>query len=520
VDIIPGDLAEFNIEPVDIEVSAGTTVQFVATGYDAYKNQVTDMTLTWTSSGGGEVDTAGLYKPRQVGTWTVTASASGMSATANVNVIPGALSKFEVTPTSTTITAGNSLQFAVKGYDFYDNELPSGTLETTWMVDGGGDITDAGLFLAKWVGTWKLTASSSGKEAYATIIIKPGPPAKLIIEPVEYSMYVGESITFTVRSYDQYNNPVPASDVTLAWTESGGGEITDTGKFTADTPGSDWEVSASTGTDGTITTTAKINIEPTEDTDTDGDGIPDVWETKFGLDPLDPSDAEQDHEGDGADTLTEYQTGTNPRIEDTDGDGLPDGWELDYEFDPLEAIGVNGGEGDPDKDGYANLAEYQGGTDPLDGRDPLPEAGGAAKSDAGDKSEGLSGAAIAGILIAVIIAILIITMFLKRTGRLPKKFFGKTISPEDELTPGSPYDLINQTTPFGQPTMPPQLPQPQAPIQPQQPQQPPQWPAQPPQQLPPSYEQMGNAPYDEMQQINEQTTQAINNNMDDQYNQL
>jgi hypothetical protein len=53
-----------------------------------------------------------------------------------------------------------------------------------------------------------------------------------------------------------------------------------------------------------------------------------------------------------------------------------------------------------------------------------------------------------------------------------------------------------------------------------QPQQPPQWPAQPPQQLPPSYGQMGNAPYDEMQQINEQTTQAINNSMNDQYNQL
>ncbi len=46
--------------------------------------------------------------------------------------------------------------------------------------------------------------------------------------------------------------------------------------------------------------------------DSDADGMPDDWEIKYGLNPFDPSDANQDLDGDGLTNLQEYQLGTDP----------------------------------------------------------------------------------------------------------------------------------------------------------------------------------------------------------------
>jgi hypothetical protein len=49
-----------------------------------------------------------------------------------------------------------------------------------------------------------------------------------------------------------------------------------------------------------------------EDRDTDGDKMPDVWEETYGLNPYDPGDAGADADSDGFTNLEEYQGNSNP----------------------------------------------------------------------------------------------------------------------------------------------------------------------------------------------------------------
>lgn len=107
--------------------------------------------------------------------------------------------------------------------------------------------------------------------------------------------------------------------------------------------------------------------------DSDGDGMPDVWEIQVSLNPNDPTDANLDPDQDGLTNLHEYVLHTNPMRADTDGngindgqedfdhDGMPNWFEMKYSLRPFDATDISE---DPDNDGYSNLQEFKQNTNP------------------------------------------------------------------------------------------------------------------------------------------------------------
>lgn len=75
-----------------------------------------------------------------------------------------------------------------------------------------------------------------------------------------------------------------------------------------------------------------------------------------------PGDLDLDN--DGVSNDDEIALGTNPNNPDTDGDGLPDLWEIVHGLDPKSGTGRDGGDGDWDGDGMNNRNELLFGTDP------------------------------------------------------------------------------------------------------------------------------------------------------------
>ncbi|QBG48243.1 hypothetical protein EGM51_12885 [Verrucomicrobia bacterium S94] len=103
-------------------------------------------------------------------------------------------------------------------------------------------------------------------------------------------------------------------------------------------------------------------LDPAAGIDTDGDGMPDELTGVSGSNP--PLIADTDDDNDRLLDAVEISLGTDPCNRDSDGDGLDDGWESEYGFDPLSNEGDDGALGDVDNDGFSNLEELTGGTDP------------------------------------------------------------------------------------------------------------------------------------------------------------
>lgn len=88
---------------------------------------------------------------------------------------------------------------------------------------------------------------------------------------------------------------------------------------------------------------ARISVPLVVQTDGDGDGIGDAWEVTHGLDPLEPQDAQQDQDADGAVAVEEFVTGGVPTAADSDGDGSWDGVEVAAGTDPASAASTPSG---------------------------------------------------------------------------------------------------------------------------------------------------------------------------------
>jgi parallel beta-helix repeat protein len=142
----------------------------------------------------------------------------------------------------------------------------------------------------------------------------------------------------------------------------------------------------------------QVHIFKSPTYDTDGDKMPDIWESSFELNPNNPNDAIKDSDKDTLLNIDEYNNNTNPNEPDTDFDGLFDVEEiLEYYTNPTNP--------DTDNDTYSDGEEVANGTDPLNPlENPLTQKKGVYKP-----SQELN---VLVVIISVVIIIILILLLL------------------------------------------------------------------------------------------------------------
>lgn len=112
------------------------------------------------------------------------------------------------------------------------------------------------------------------------------------------------------------------------------------------------------GIDDAAATRLGLNLAEIDST---GDGIPDRWLLRHGLDPLDGAIASRDLSGGGLTVYEEYLNGTSPWRRDTTGNGWWDSFEVAWGADPADPDNSPWSSlyGDVNADGRVNATDVQ-----------------------------------------------------------------------------------------------------------------------------------------------------------------
>lgn len=105
-------LTSITVTPATATVQNGGNQQYSATGYDQNNNPMNPQpAFTWTVSGGGSINSSGLFTATTVGSnFTVTATSGSVHGTATVSVSDFSLSS---SPTARSIKRGQSTSYTI-----------------------------------------------------------------------------------------------------------------------------------------------------------------------------------------------------------------------------------------------------------------------------------------------------------------------------------------------------------------------------------------------------------------------
>lgn len=233
-------VAQVVVSPTIDSIAVGTQTQLTVTLRDAGGTVLTGRTVSWSSSNPSvtTVSSTGVVRALAPGTATVSATSEGRIGGATIVALARLAGQVTLTPSASTVIVGDTVQLRVQVTDSLGNLLDR---PVTFASENGAVATVSvdGVVSGIAPGTTRISATSEGRTAFATVQVIPIPVATVHVTPGAPVLLTGASqqLTATVRSAS--GDILPGR--TITWTSgapaiagvSGSGLVTAIGPGTA-----------------------------------------------------------------------------------------------------------------------------------------------------------------------------------------------------------------------------------------------------------------------------------------------
>ena len=247
--------------PDTVTLAIGDTGSIHAQPVNASGAHVNGQTLFWSTSDPtiATVSQTGLVTAVAVGAVNIDASTGGVSPShpARVFVVSTPVSKVIVAPPAVTLRIGDALQFTDTTKDASGHVLTGRTVVWSSSDTTIAPIDQAGLVLAKKLGTATITATSGKASGAASVTVSLVPVKKIVIAPTSPSVIVHDSTQLSATAEDSVGNVLTGRVITWSSSNTAVSTIDANGVATGVTVGVDTITASSGSATASVTFTVK-----------------------------------------------------------------------------------------------------------------------------------------------------------------------------------------------------------------------------------------------------------------------
>ncbi|MDQ2768758.1 MAG: Ig-like domain-containing protein, partial [Gemmatimonadota bacterium] len=247
--------ANVDLEPASASATIGGHVQLSATIKTKTGRVISNHAINWSSTDTryATVSSSGVVTGTAVGSAKIVAKASSAADSSSLGVVSAPIAALSITPSSSTIAAGGTVQLTAHATDASGNALTGRSVAWESSNNSIATLTTGGLVTGVHVGSATITATAEGKSATASMNVGAGAVASVAVTPGSIGLAAGNSQQLSATLKDGVGNVITGPPISWSSSNSSVGTVSSSGLVTASRAGSVTITATTSGKSGSAT---------------------------------------------------------------------------------------------------------------------------------------------------------------------------------------------------------------------------------------------------------------------------